>query len=138
MKIATLDLTPELFVEFCRFCKDGPPRFTVVKENPLPDDAEIIDVRHHPHRWPHRLQLIVKSASFTDLSEGDEIPELPLVVFETVYDNPHGYCKGGCGIDFNEFPDMLHAEGDCPGPECTCYEVIGGHQMGYFYGKAAN
>lgn len=46
------------------------------------------------------------------------------------------YCKGGCGIDFDEFPEMRHEEDECSGPECTCYEVIGGHQMGcYFYGK---
>lgn len=46
------------------------------------------------------------------------------------------YCKGGCGIDFDEFPEMRHTEDECSGPECTCYEIIGGHQMGcYFYGK---
>ena len=45
-------------------------------------------------------------------------------------------CKGGCGIDFDEFPDMRHTEDECGGPECTCYEVIGGHQPGcYFYGR---
>jgi hypothetical protein len=45
-------------------------------------------------------------------------------------------CKGGCELDFDEFPDMRHAEDECSGPECTCYEVTGGHQMGCcFYGK---
>lgn len=48
---------------------------------------------------------------------------------------PGDRCKGGCGIDFAEFPEMRHTEDECPGPECTCYEIIGGHQMGcYFYG----
>lgn len=46
------------------------------------------------------------------------------------------YRKGGCGIDFDEFPEMRHTEDECSGPECTCYEIIGGHQMGcYFYGR---
>lgn len=54
-------------------------------------------------------------------------------------DNPYGYCKGGCGISFNEFPEMRHTEDDCPGPECSCYEIIGGHQMGcYFYGRSVS
>lgn len=39
------------------------------------------------------------------------------------------FCKG-CGMDFIEFPEMQHDIEDCPGPECTCYEIIGGHQMG--------
>lgn len=48
----------------------------------------------------------------------------------------YDYCTEGCGIDFDEFPDMRHTEDECGGPECTCYEVIGGHQQGcYFYGK---
>lgn len=47
-----------------------------------------------------------------------------------------GRCQGGRGVDFDEFPDMRHAEDECPGPECTCYEIIGGHQTGcYFYGR---
>jgi hypothetical protein len=46
------------------------------------------------------------------------------------------YCKGGCGIDFGEFPEMRHREDECSGPECTCYEITGGHQMGcYFYSR---
>lgn len=41
-----------------------------------------------------------------------------------------------CGCDFAEFPEMRHTEDECGGPECTCYEIIGGHQMGCaFYGK---
>ena len=36
-------------------------------------------------------------------------------------------CKT-CGIDFNEFPELSHSEAFCFGPDCTCYEVIGGHQ----------
>lgn len=36
-------------------------------------------------------------------------------------------CKGGCGMDFAEFPEMRHTEEECGGMECTCYEIIGGH-----------
>jgi hypothetical protein len=139
VRIATLDLTPELFVEFCKFCKDGPLRLTVVRENPLPDDAKIIGCRTNTDHWPMTLKLVVESATFADVFEGEKVPELPLVMFETIYDNPYDHCKGGCGISFNEFPEMRHTEDECPGPECTCYEVIGGHQMGcYFYSRAAS
>ena len=49
----------------------------------------------------------------------------------------HNRCEG-CGMDFNEFPEMRHDEDECPGPECSCYELIGGHQRGcYFYGRRA-
>jgi hypothetical protein len=139
VKLATLDLTPELFVEFCKFCKDGPPRFTVVKENPLPEDAKIVGCSVNVDRWPITLKLVIDSSTFSEVAESERLPELPLIVFETVYDNPYDYCKGGCGISFNEFPEMRHTEDECPGPECTCYEVTGGHQMGcYFHGRAAN
>lgn len=38
-----------------------------------------------------------------------------------------------CGIDFAEFPEMRHDQDECDGPECTCYEVIDGHQPGCAY-----
>jgi hypothetical protein len=86
-KLATLDLSPELFLAFCKFCKDGPPRMVLVKENPLPDDAEIIQIRLRPDGfYPNELQLVIRSESFADVRLGDGYPELPLVVFETIYD----------------------------------------------------
>lgn len=86
-KLAVLDLTPELFVAFAKFCKQGAPRMIMVKENPLPDDAEIVQIRLRPDRfYPDLLQLVVKSESFEDVPIGSPYPELPLVVFETVYD----------------------------------------------------
>lgn len=36
----------------------------------------------------------------------------------------------GCGVDMGEFPEMKHSLDECPRPECTCYEHLGGHQMG--------
>lgn len=143
MKVATLDLTPELFVEFCKTCKSGLTRRFIVKENPLPDDAEIVRIGLNAPYGPYNLRLYISSESFADVPEGSTPPELPLVVFETIFDTddtrPDGYCRGGCGLNFYEFPEMRHAVDHCPGPECTCYEVTGGHQMGcYFYAKAGS
>lgn len=54
---------------------------------------------------------------------------------DTVGDSTRDICPS-CGTDFNEFPEMRHTADECGGPECTCYEIIGGHQMGCaFYGK---
>lgn len=86
-KLATLDLTPELFIELAKACKRGTPRMIVVKENPLPEDAEIVRVRLRPDRfYPDLLQLVIKSESFKDVPSGSSYPELPQVVFETIYD----------------------------------------------------
>lgn len=140
MKLATLDLTSELFVEFAKACKgQGLSRRFIVKQNPLPDDAEIVRIQLRDPYEPHTLRLYVQSESFAEVEEGATPPELPLVIFETVIDEdtrPDGYCAGNCGINFYEFPDMRHPKDECPGPECTCYEIIGGHQQGcYFYGR---
>lgn len=89
MKIATLDLTPELFVEFCKLCKNGPSRRYIVKENAPPDDAEVVEVRLRSPFLPHTLQLVIQSESFADVPEGVEPPELPPIWCETVYDNPY-------------------------------------------------
>lgn len=85
MKLATLDLTPDLFVEFCKVCKSGAARRFIVKKNPLPDDAEIVRIGIAPPSIePYTLRLYIQSEEFADVSEGAE-PELPLVVFETIY-----------------------------------------------------
>jgi len=90
MKIATLDLTPELFLDFCKMCKDGPPRQIIVKENALPDDAKVVGVIVAKDRYPLTLRLVIESDSFVDVPEGELMPELPLVVFETIYDKGKG------------------------------------------------
>jgi len=41
-----------------------------------------------------------------------------------------------CGVDFAEFPEMKHDADECDGPECTCYEITGGHQPGCPYGAS--
>lgn len=89
MRRATLDLTPELFVEFAKLCKSGLPRRIVVKENPLPDDARIVDIRLKDTLLPYTLQLVLESESFNEVATNPDsampprLPELPLVVFET-------------------------------------------------------
>lgn len=141
MRVATLDLTPELFVEFCKVSgwRGGMYRRFKVVANPLPQDAEVIAIQLRDAYLPQTLRLVIRSETFAELPEGAIPPELPLVTFETVYDPPTDDKCPNCGIDFNEFPDMRHTEYECSGPECSCYEIIGGHQMGcYFYGRAAN
>jgi glycosyltransferase involved in cell wall biosynthesis len=45
-------------------------------------------------------------------------------------------CKE-CGVDFDEFPELEHPIEECPGAECTCYEVVGGHQPGCPFYRAS-
>lgn len=87
MKVATLDLTPELFVEFAKACKvEGLGRRFVVKKNPLPDDAEIVRISlRDPYEQP-TLRLVIRSETFADIPEGANPPEVPDILFETIYD----------------------------------------------------
>lgn len=85
-KLALLPLTAELFLEFSKACKDGPPRRFTVKENPLPDDATIISIEAFYDRPPFTLALLIASDSFADVAEGETVPEVPRLLFETVYD----------------------------------------------------
>lgn len=82
VRIAVLELTPPLFTEFAKFCKDGPPRYYIVKENALPDDAEIVDVDLKDGRY---WRLFIQSESFADVPRGVEPPVLPPILFDTVY-----------------------------------------------------
>lgn len=89
MRVALLELTPELFIEFCKAAKSGPPRrFTVVKDA-LPDDAEVVGVfaKNDPFRLHFGTVLLqIRSESFADVPEGGFMPELPPIHFQTVYD----------------------------------------------------
>lgn len=85
-KLAILPLTAELFLEFSKTCKDGPPRRFRVKENPLPDDATIIGIEAFWDRPPFTLALLIASESFNDVPEGTTLPEVPPLLFETIYD----------------------------------------------------
>ena len=87
MRIATLDLTPDLFLEFCKACKQGEPRRFIVKENPLPDDVKLVGMRFADDE-PLRIRLVLTSRTFAEVLKGSIPPPLPNVVFETVYDAP--------------------------------------------------
>lgn len=92
MKVATLDLTPELFVELCKASKEHNrwPRRFVVKKNPLPDDAKVVEVRLREPFLPHTLRLVISSESFAEVPEGATPPELPMIWYETVFSLPDG------------------------------------------------
>lgn len=85
-KLALLPLTADLFVQFAQACKDGPPRRFQVKENPLPDDVEIVSIGVSATMPPVTLALLLKSESFADIPDGEQVPEVPRILFETVYD----------------------------------------------------
>lgn len=85
MRIATLDLAPEIFMEFVQGSKDGPPRYFQVKENPLPDDARVVSVSPRTETCPMIWRLFIESESFADVAEGDVPPELPWITYEVVY-----------------------------------------------------
>lgn len=88
MAEAILELTPELFVELAKASKGGQPRRFMVKSNPLPDDAEIVRVYYMPNG---NLGLWLSSAEFPD---SDQVPTLPPVMFETIFDPPaSGECE---------------------------------------------
>jgi len=44
-----------------------------VDENAIPPDAQIVNVRHG---WPDTIEVLIRSDSFPELHEGEEIPEL--------------------------------------------------------------
>lgn len=90
MRIATLDLTPELFTEFCKASgsRGGAARMFIVKENALPDDAEVVAVEVVPQRAMGALpclRLHIKSETFKDIANGEPFPSLRPVVYETQY-----------------------------------------------------
>lgn len=90
-RLALLELTAELFVEFAKACKDGPPRRLRVKDNALPDDTAIISVEALWDRPPFTLALVLHSETFDEVPVGTRPPTLPAVVFETIYDEVTTY-----------------------------------------------
>lgn len=83
-KIAVLPLTADLFLEWSKACRDGPPRRFVVKENPLPDDAKIVGVELFGNKQDLILALVVESESFEDVPADVAPPEVPRIPFEVV------------------------------------------------------
>lgn len=86
MRVALLELTPEMFVEFSKACQPGPPRTFDVVENALPLDARVVAVAHNanPLRLNHGTVLLhIVSETFEDVPEGGLMPTLPPVLFKT-------------------------------------------------------
>lgn len=88
MRIATLDLTPDLFLDFCKSLKAGPSRSFKVKENALPDDARVIRValRETGTIAGAVWTLFIESEAFNEIGDGVIPPSLPQPVLEAVYD----------------------------------------------------
>lgn len=83
MRVAALDLTPEIFVQFCMASKEGPPRRFKVVQHPLPEDARVLQMQIVNG---HNIRLFLTSELFEEVPENEEPPLLPSPVYETVYD----------------------------------------------------
>lgn len=85
MRLAALDVTAQLLTEFVHASKYRGllPRAFFVKQNPLPDDTEVIAVRGTESSGV--IRLILKSDSFADVPDGAAIPQVPQILYETVY-----------------------------------------------------
>lgn len=86
-RVATMDLVPDLFIEFCKASTQahGWPRSFVVRENPLPDDAKVEAIQQINSCT---VRLLISSASFAEVPEGAPPPELPMIVYQTVVEPP--------------------------------------------------
>lgn len=85
-RLATLDLSPELFVQFCLASQDGPPRRFLVIENGLPADVKVIDVTLVPLLGGSSsiIRLLLSSSKFEKVRE--EPAQLPAPVYKVVFD----------------------------------------------------
>jgi len=69
-RLRTLQITGELFVEL--FKLGSHPAYDVI-ENAIPDDAEVRNVRFG---WPHKIEILIESAEFDEVNDGEPIPFL--------------------------------------------------------------
>ncbi len=72
MPLGYLDCSPDLFVEFLRFCREDqrPKRFKILKDG-LPEDAKLIATVHVPlsGRQGGAIRLWIESAQYTPNQE---------------------------------------------------------------------
>ena len=78
MRYAILFISSYLFVEFCKHGIDA----LKVTANALPEDAKCVRMFTDDTIAGGRLGMVLESASFKELKEGDPIPILPDPVFE--------------------------------------------------------
>lgn len=83
-----LKLMPVSDTFLVQFCKAGPPRWVRIIANPLPDDAESVQVIA---TGPNRIALLIQSATFDPVPEGtalDNYPELSCTMMDVIDQQP--------------------------------------------------
>lgn len=82
MRIRTLQFTGDFLVSML---KEGNVIQAAVVSNGLPADARFVRAGHD---YSGSLYLVIESASFDDIEEGDEIPAHPKVGLNKIYPEP--------------------------------------------------
>jgi hypothetical protein len=78
MRVRNCSISPELLLSLFT---TGPHKggYSVVQDA-IPENAILLNVRHG---WPNTIDLLIESAEFSDIQDGQVIPELaPLCVFD--------------------------------------------------------
>lgn len=78
MKLARMRWSGVAAVEFC---KATPADWIRVVEHAVPSDARFIRAATDEHGW---IWVVIESESFSDVPEGQPIPELPATTFQRV------------------------------------------------------
>ncbi len=78
MRYAVLRVSPYFLLEMCR---EGEIHARVIG-HAVPDDAKYVRT-YVDGTWGY-IKIVIESASFQELKEGDEIPELPSIIFDKV------------------------------------------------------
>ncbi len=79
MRIACLQISPDIFLQMC---KHGVDKGLDVVKNSLPYDAEFVRIGHDSFPFHGYLNLVLQSDSFKDLKKGDKIPVLESPIFD--------------------------------------------------------
>lgn len=76
-RIRFMRWTPTAAVEFCKRRDNNGFQISIV-DNALPDDAEFVRAGIDQLGY---IRIVIKSASFDEVNEGDPIPELKATTF---------------------------------------------------------
>ena len=79
MKCKRLLITPDLFLSLFHAGPHPHAEYTVT-ENAVPSDARLIDVRHG---WGNFIEVLIESASFPEVPDGEIIPEMTPAIVAT-------------------------------------------------------
>ena len=81
LRVMTLEATADLLIQMCKNRPDG--WWWRLKENPLPDDARLIDVRYdHDKRT---MVMVLESEAWPEIDEGSLMSPAPTPIFESRY-----------------------------------------------------